>query len=246
MRRLQTILEDLGPYVKANGAAPLVAQEDLVRHALVFTPNSIVLTDTHLDTTLPDGWDRRPLTVPMIESGTLLYAVNPSLSAGMTLTALRRDKVSDPLGYIGNRRALLLAGLVGSEASEVATLEIGGRRAFQFDATGILGSGEKITFIVTLIEGQGEIALLSRWVSAADYADNKVVMADLASAVMGFSEETPAAASGPDNGATPAAAAPAAAAPPVLGTPPAALPAPGPRSPAPSVPAPAAPTEKQS
>jgi hypothetical protein len=193
----QSILSDLGAYVKGGQSSALVPQTELIRHALVFTPNSSVAADSHLDVTLPEGWEKQPLSLYMIESGGILFATNSALGASMTLTALKREKVGDALAFTQTGRSAFLARLSGSHASQVQTLDISGRRAYKFDITGIVDTGDKMTFVFTVIEGNTEIALLTRSMRTTSYADNKDAVVELGSAVVGFSSVPSVTVAGP-------------------------------------------------
>jgi hypothetical protein len=141
---------------------------------------------TRLGLTLPAGWEQKALTQPMIIGNGVLYAINRTTDTGVLLSASKREGITDLMEFAITRRANQANRLTDPQQSEVLQTQISGRNAFRFDVTGTLKSGQKITFMVTIIEGATEIASLNTWTTAANFERQKEAMGLLAENITGL------------------------------------------------------------
>ena len=88
--------------------------------------------------------------------------------------------------FAKTRRANQANRLTDPQQSEVSQIQISGRNAFRFEVTGTLKSGQKITFMVTIIEGTTEIASLNTWTTAVNFERQKEAMGLLAENITGL------------------------------------------------------------
>jgi len=136
--------------------------------------------------TLPVGWEQKPLTEQMVISGGVLYAINRTTDTGALLSASKREGITDVMAFAVSRRANQANKLTDPQQSQVSELEVNGKKALRFDVTGSLKNGLKVTYMMTLIEGATEIAILNTWTAAANFEQQKEAMGLLAQNVTGL------------------------------------------------------------
>ena len=141
---------------------------------------------TKLSLSLPGGWDSRPFTEQMSKSETIIYAVNRTIDAGAILTTSKREGITDLLEFTNSRKANQMGRLTQAVQTDVESIDIGGRHAFRFLVTGATRNGTKITYMVTIIEGQTEIAMLNSWTSAANFENQRPALELLAQNIHGL------------------------------------------------------------
>lgn len=135
---------------------------------------------------LPTGWERRTLSEQMASGGGFLYATNRTTDSGLLLSASRRDGITDLMEFAVTRRANQANRLTDPQQSQVLQIEIKGKKALRFEVTGALKSGLKLTYMMTVIEGATEIAILNTWTTAANFENQKGAMAQLSENVVGL------------------------------------------------------------
>ncbi len=135
---------------------------------------------------LPSGWIQKTPTESMIEGRVVLYSQNPTIDAGMFLGAVKREDIADLKEFAIARMVDQASRLTDSQSSEIAKLEIQSRRAFRFEVAGTVKTGQKVTWLVTVIEGPTEIAYLSIWVSTANFERQKELLSKVANTIVGF------------------------------------------------------------
>lgn len=139
---------------------------------------------SRLTISLPPGWEKKILLDSMVAGNGILYAVNRNIDAGMLLSASKREGITDLMEYSITRRADQTSKLIDSHESEIAQIDIQGKRAFRFDVTGTLKTGQKMTYMATIIEGSEEIAYLSTWTTATNYERQKESLSKIANDIV--------------------------------------------------------------
>ncbi len=139
-----------------------------------------------LNLSLPAGWEQKALTEPMVIGNGVFYAINRTTDTGALLSASKREGITDLMEFANTRRANQANRLTDPQQSEVSQIQIGGRKALRFDVTGALKSGQKLTYMMTVIEGATEIGILNTWTTAANFERQKEAMGLLAENVTGL------------------------------------------------------------
>lgn len=140
---------------------------------------------SNLSLTLPPGWTRLPLT-PQMSSGAVLYATNRTIDAGAFLATSTRDGITDLAAFANARKANLANGLTDLQQSDTLQLEVNGKKAFRFTIAGAVKSGVKITYLMTIVEGGTEIAVLNAWTTTANFENQRAAIELLATNVTGL------------------------------------------------------------
>jgi len=135
---------------------------------------------------LPAGWEQKTLNEQMILGGGILYATNRTTDSGLLLSASKREGITDLMAYGTSIRANQTSRLKDPQQSEVSQIEINGKKALRFDVTGLQNSGLKLKYMITVIEGATEIAILNTWTTAAGFEEQKGAMGQLAENVIGL------------------------------------------------------------
>lgn len=135
--------------------------------------------------TLPAGWEERPLLDSMKTDG-IVYALNRTTDTGTYLSVAKREGITDLQAYASTRRANQVSRLSDAQQSEISQVKVNGKTAYRFEVTGTLRSGLKIAYLMTVIDGPTEIAVLNTWTSAANYERQKEAMERLSESVIGF------------------------------------------------------------
>jgi hypothetical protein len=139
-----------------------------------------------LSLTLGAGWEKRPFTDQMSSSDTVLYATNRTTDIGMLLTAVKREGITDLMAFANARMANQVNRLTDPKQSEISQIEINGKKVLRFTVAGALKSGMKITYLLTVIEGESEIAILNGWTSTANFENQRSAIELLAMNVTGL------------------------------------------------------------
>jgi hypothetical protein len=140
-----------------------------------------------VDLKLPEGWERRPLTEAMANSGTSVFAVNKTSDTAVLLSVASREGVTDLMAYSMSRRAIQESKLLNPQSTEITRLDINGRLAFRFEVAGYTKGGLKVTFLYTIVEGVGKLVVVNTWAKSIDYPQQKGALEGLASTLTGLS-----------------------------------------------------------
>ena len=179
----------VGTIKSLSGTSVRCTQSDLPIRALLVFPDDRTTTPastSQLGLTLPVGWEQRALTDEMKTKGGVLYAMNITTDTGAILYAVKRERITDLMEFALTQRASQVNRLTDPQQSEVARIEICGRMALRFEVTGALKSGRKGTYMVTIIEGGTEIAILNTFTGSVNFDRQKEAMGRLAENVTGL------------------------------------------------------------
>jgi len=138
-----------------------------------------------LSIALPPDFVAQPVPERLKAVGAVLYAVNRTLDISVTVIPLRHEGVSDLMAFATTKRASQQDWLKDATSSEVTALEVGGRNAARFSATGTYNN-VKITYISTLIEGYDQIVFVTAWTGATNAEQRMTVLESLAETVSGI------------------------------------------------------------
>lgn len=165
---------------KTTVAAP-VAPDKAETTASITYPSKVNLP-------LPSGWEQLKPTKVMLSGNVIVFAKNLKTNVLLALSAEKRESVKDLMGFAIERRTRLAKVHTNAWQSEVSQIEINGIRALRFDVTGTLKNGKDVTYLVTVIEGATEIAILITSTDKANYERHKEEMKLLAYNVTGLTE----------------------------------------------------------
>lgn len=136
---------------------------------------------------LPDGWERKPLTEVMASDGGSVYALNPSVDAGVFVSAAKREGVTDLMAYAASRRSNQEARLLNPQSTDIVRFDINGKLALRFEVSGFVKGGMKVTYLYTIIEGDKQLAVVNAWTGALKFAQYRQHLESLAYKVSGLS-----------------------------------------------------------
>jgi hypothetical protein len=165
----------------ANGAAPIPSAA-----ATSPAPVTPVPGADQLAMALPPGFVLRPVPEKLRGVGAVFYAVNATLDVAVTVIPMRHEGVTDLTAFASTKRATQSDWLKDATSSEVTALEVGGRNAARFRATGTYNN-VKITFVSTLIEGHDQIVFVTAWTGATNAQQQMPMLESLAATVSGIS-----------------------------------------------------------
>lgn len=140
-----------------------------------------------VDLILPEGWERKPLTEAMANGGGSLFASNKATDTSVFLSVARREGVTDLMAYAMSKRANQENMLLNPQSTEIIRLDINGRLAFRFEVAGYLKGGLKVTYLMTIIEGAEQLALVNIWSKSIDFPQQKELLGEFASKLTGLS-----------------------------------------------------------
>jgi hypothetical protein len=172
----------------AQGYAVTIAQDGKVgtSDATAASNPPAMQPSSKLSVRLPAGWGPMPATA-LIPADTIQKALNRTIGAGMVLSSARRDDLTEVATSASTLRAFQASRLTDSNISDITEIQINGRRAFRYRVAGEVGkTGVKMTYMITFIEGDKEIAILNVWTASANFETNRPELEQLASDVVGF------------------------------------------------------------
>lgn len=162
-----------------------------IRALLEFADGKTVTTTptpyaSKLSLSLSAGWEQKALNESMVIGNGILYATNRTTDTGVLLSATKREGITDLMEFANARKANQANRLTDPKQSEISQIEIGGRKALRFDVTGALKSGLKLTYMMTIIEGSTEIAIVNTWTTAANFERQREALVLLTESVSGL------------------------------------------------------------
>jgi hypothetical protein len=151
------------------------------------TPVTPVPGVDQLSMALPPGFVLRPVPEKLKSVGAVFYAANEMLNIAVTVIPFRHEGVTDlTAAFALAKRAIQADWLKDATFSEVTGLEIGGRKAARFRATGTYNN-LKLTYVSTLIEGHDQIVFITAWTGATNAQQQMTMLESLAGTVSGIS-----------------------------------------------------------
>jgi len=134
----------------------------------------------------PDGWQIKPLTDAQRRSGYAVVAGNITTDSQVTVSAAQLQGITDRDAYIASRRAAQESRLKEATHSEIADISVNGRPAKQYQVTGVVTEGVRMTYIETWIFGQTEVVLVNAWTTAPNFDNQRAALQGLAERVSGI------------------------------------------------------------
>jgi hypothetical protein len=166
----------------ADGAAPTPA--------LAETPAPVPVPTTpgadKLSLSLPPDFEMKPITDALRSQGATLFAVNRTLDVGLLIIPVRHEGITDLMAFAMTKRAGQADKLTDATFTDVTRLEVGGRNAVRYSATGTYNN-VRVTYVVTLIEGHEQIVMVNAWAGATNALQQMSLLERLADTVSGIS-----------------------------------------------------------
>jgi hypothetical protein len=134
---------------------------------------------------LPPGFVMQSVPDKLKSVGAVFYATNRTLDIAVTVIPLRHEGITDLRAFALTKRASQSDWLKDATSSEVTGLEVGGRNAERYKATGTYNN-VNITYLSTLIEGNSEIVFVTAWTGATNAQQQMSVLEGLADTVSGI------------------------------------------------------------
>lgn len=134
----------------------------------------------------PAGWTTQGITEAQANVGVVAYSLDKSRDLGAQVSIISSEGIHDRLAYASSRRANQAGRLKGGQGGEIARMSVGGRDAMRFEVTGQLASGLPVTYMITIIEGEKQLAYVSTWASTPNFATHREELTDIATRVSGI------------------------------------------------------------
>jgi hypothetical protein len=138
-----------------------------------------------LSLSLPPDFEMKPVTDALKSQGATLFAVNRTLEIGLLVIPVRHEGITDLNAFALTKRAGQADKLKDATFTDVSRLEVGGRNAARYRATGTYNTA-KVTYVVTLIEGRDQIVIVSAWSGATIAQQQMPLLESLAGTVCGI------------------------------------------------------------
>jgi hypothetical protein len=135
--------------------------------------------------TLPDGFAMKPVPENLKAIGAVLYAVDRTLDIAMLVIPVGHEGITDFNAYALTKRANQADRLKDASTSELTHLDVGGRNAIRYSATGIYNN-VKVTFVTTIIEGREQFVLITAWTGATNALQQMPLLESLGGTVSGI------------------------------------------------------------
>lgn len=132
---------------------------------------------------LPPSWVPQPITPDLQSSGARIYAADLSLDASIMVSAIKRSAVTDLQRYLQSRKAASMIPGSNPVGTEIVSLAMAGRQAFAFEVERDVGA-QRLRYLHVLFVGQEEVAYVSAWASAGNFAAVKPDLERLVGTVM--------------------------------------------------------------
>ena len=121
----------------------------------------------------------------MTANGGIAFATNRTTDSGVIVSNVRRDTITDLSTFVQSRRAAQENRLTDAMKTDIAELSIAGRRAFRTAVTGSFRN-TRLTYLLTVIEGTEEIAIVNAWTTTSNYDQQRVALEALSGNVAGL------------------------------------------------------------
>lgn len=176
--------------VDATQTSP--AKADQARSSQSSLPQTITSKDGRLQFVLPAGWKvSDPPPELTARANVLIYALNPTLDGGLTLTSIDKRDITDLKQYVEGIKALQIEMISNGVGSDIQETTINGYPAARVDVRGTT-KGINVHYLITAIETRTEVPKLNAVTSESKFADSRPALEALAANV---SERTQAATS---------------------------------------------------
>jgi hypothetical protein len=139
-----------------NPAQPIRAQVEL-------SPSGAFTAEAGIN--LPDGYTPQSLSDAQRLDGAIFSAVNKATDSGVFLASVQREAISNPGLYADWLRTVQSRKLHDVNQSEIEQLEVNGLNGWRFQTTGTLRNffETSYTYLMTVLEGNGEIVTVNVW-----------------------------------------------------------------------------------
>jgi len=138
---------------------------------------------------VPDNWKERPLTEVMKAGGTFLVMYDDQTHSGVIVSTKPRSEVTDMDTFAATRVSSQLNKLKDSAATPMTRVDINGMPAWRYEITGLTKSGQSLTYITTMYQGEEEVIVTSVWTKADQFAAQRLVLAGVADSLSGVKDE---------------------------------------------------------
>lgn len=117
---------------------------------------------------LPDGWINTP--PPKDLKDATAYARNPQIGAYLYFSKVNKKKITDIFSYVEGRKQIQAGKLRDPIAGGVNKNQVKGNPSYEFEVSGFsLISGQKLTFLVNVIDAGSELLYLTIWLPSEKY-----------------------------------------------------------------------------
>lgn len=135
---------------------------------------------------LPDSWEAKPLSDKMKAGGTVFNAGDKTTDSGLIFNTYDRAKYGSIQEFAKSKEAALQSVLTESSASQMTPMKINGVNAYRFEVSGRLKTGQKISYLSTVYDGQSEIIFLNIFTSEANYKNQHKTFVQISNSLTGI------------------------------------------------------------
>ena len=143
---------------------------------------------------LPAGWESTLLTSGNEADGAVLNAIDRSTGSRFTLFAYKREGVTDMTAFAASKRAWQASYFNNTQQSEVVPLVVNGVPAWRYVVSGTSYSNTRYTYLHTVVDAGTDILLLSTWITADKFEEQRPAMEKLVESLTGITATIPVAA----------------------------------------------------
>ena len=143
-------------------------------------------TVSKLSFALPSGWSQLPLTQQMANGTTVFYATNRTIDSYALLDTTKREGITDISAFHKTRCANQVNRLTAPQQLLQTSGNVGGRTVFRCVVSGTVSNGTLITYLLTVVQGETEIATLNSWTTSANFENQKASLEALTAAITGL------------------------------------------------------------
>jgi hypothetical protein len=179
---------------KLSGTSPRCQNSQLPIRALL-GPAIAVDTSSALDRAafginLPTGWASVEMTPEIRAKGYLFQGINRTIDAGLLVSFLARNKITNVEDFVQTRKLSQEANLRDANSSRTEKLKIQKHSAWQFYTTGItpsgVNTGKAMMYQSTIIMGKTQIVEIKTWAYQAIFEVHKNELSAIGKAISGL------------------------------------------------------------
>ena len=157
-----------------------------IRASLVPSTGALPETTSEAKIDLPDGWEPATLTDAMKANGTVLFAKNRTIDAGLLLSATKRSGITDMSTYVNTKRTVQGGNLQEPSPSEISRALINGVPAWRFSVSGKLKTGLQLTYLQTIYESEKEVVAMNMWTTQGNFEKHRDYLVKIADSLTGL------------------------------------------------------------
>lgn len=139
---------------------------------------------------LPAGWASVEMAPEIKAKGFLFQGINRTIDAGLLVSFVARNKITNIDEFANTRRLAQEATLDDANSSSIDKLKLNKYLAWQFYTTGSLRTGinygKQLIYQITIIAGKTQIVEIKTWAYPATFESHKKELSAIGKAISGL------------------------------------------------------------